>query len=87
MRGARLRTLSPFRNKTASKRWAVSNIFVEQQPDGTYVAIHSKTVIAVGITQAQTVHRAHAKRPGDPVLVERVRMTKGGSRDKWRRVY
>jgi hypothetical protein len=65
----------------------VTNIFVEQQADGTYVAIQGKTVIAVGTTQAQTAHGVHAKRPGDPVFVERVRMTKGGSRDKWRRVY
>jgi hypothetical protein len=55
----------------------LSNIFVEQQADGTYVAIQSKTVIAVGSTQAQTADRAHAKSPGDPVLAERVRMTKG----------
>lgn len=64
----------------------MSNVFVERKDDGTYAAIQDKKVIARGDTQAQTIDKAQAKRPDDPILAERVRMTTGGSRDKWRRV-
>jgi hypothetical protein len=65
----------------------MSNIYVEREEDGTYVATQNKRVIAKGDTQAQAVARARRKEPDDPVLAERVRDTKRGSRDKWRRVY
>jgi hypothetical protein len=64
----------------------MSNVFVERQDDGSYAAIQNKRVIARGETQAETIDKAQKKRPEDPVLAERVRMTTGGSRDKWRRV-
>ena len=63
------------------------DIFVEQEDDGTYVATQNKRVIAKGDTQAEAVARARRKEPDDPILAERVRNTKSGSRDKWRRVY
>jgi hypothetical protein len=65
----------------------MSNIYVEREEDGTYVATQNKRVIASGDTQAQAVARARRKEPDGPVLAERVRDTKRGSRDKWRRVY
>lgn len=65
----------------------MSDIFVEREDDRTYVAIQNKQVIAKGPTQAETAARAHRKEPGDPVLAERVRNTKRGKRDKWRRIY
>jgi hypothetical protein len=65
----------------------MSDVFVERKDDGTYVAYQNKRVIARGSTQAETAEKAHRNAPGDPVFVERVRDTKGGSRDKWRRVY
>ena len=65
----------------------MSNIYIEQQPDHTYRATQNKRVIATGDTQAETVVRARRRSPEDPVLAERVRDTKRGSRDKWRRVY
>lgn len=65
----------------------MSNIYVEREDDGTYVATQNKRAIARGDTQTQTVARARRKEPDDPVLAERVRDTKGGVRDKWRRVY
>jgi hypothetical protein len=65
----------------------MSNVFVERKDDGTYVARQNHQIIANGSTQAETAERAHRKAPGDPVFVERVRNTTGGSRDKWRRVY
>ena len=65
----------------------MSDIFVEQQDDGTYEATQNHRVIARGDTQRQTIDRARRKRPDDPVLAERVRDTNVGGRDKWRRVY
>ena len=65
----------------------MSNIFVERKPDGTYVARQNHRIIATGSTQAGTAEEAHKLKPDDPVFVERVRNTTGGSRDKWRRVY
>jgi len=65
----------------------VSNIYIERENDRTYVATQNKRVIATGNTQAETAARAHRNRPEDPILAERVRDTKSGSRDKWRRLY
>jgi len=65
----------------------MSNVFVERKDDGTYVATQNRQVIAKGSTQAEAAEHAHRKALGCPVFVERVRDTKGGSRDKWRRVY
>jgi hypothetical protein len=64
----------------------MSNVYVEQEDEG-YVAYQDKKEIARGDTQEQTAKRAHRVSPDDPILAERVRMTKGGSRDKWRRLY
>lgn len=65
----------------------MSNIYVERENDRTYVATQNKRAIATGNTQAQTAARARRKRPDAPILGERVRDTKSGSRDKWRRLY
>jgi len=64
----------------------MSNVYIEQHDDG-YVAIQNKKVIAEGDTQMEAAKRARRKEPDDPILGERVRDTKGGSRDKWRRLY
>ncbi len=39
----------------------VSNIYVERQGDGTYVATRNHRAIATGDTQAQTVARARRR--------------------------
>ena len=65
----------------------MSNIYVEREDNGAYVAIQNKRVITKGDTQEEAAARAHRQKPNDPVLAERVRITKGGSRDKWRRIY
>lgn len=65
----------------------MSNIYVEQEKDGTYAATQNGKVMAKGDTQRQTIDRARRASPDDPVLAERVRDTKVGGRDKWRRVY
>lgn len=65
----------------------MSDIYVEREGDGTYAARQNKRVIADGDTQRQAIDRARRLRPDDPVLAERVRDTKVGGRDKWRRAY
>jgi hypothetical protein len=65
----------------------MSNIYVEREDDGTYAARQNKRVIAQGETQRETIDRARRVEPDDPVLAERVRDTRVGGRDKWRRAY
>jgi hypothetical protein len=65
----------------------MSNIYVEREDDGTYSALQNKRTIATGDTQREAVDRARDRKPDDPVLAERVRDTKVGGRDKWRRTY
>jgi len=64
----------------------MSDIYVEQQHDGTYKATQNHHVIAERDRQRQTIDRTRRVKPDDPVLAERVRNTKAGGRDKWRRV-
>lgn len=64
----------------------MSNVYVERE-DEEYVAIQNKRIIARDSTQAGAAGKAHRKRPDDPILAERVRDTKVGSRDQWRRIY
>jgi hypothetical protein len=65
----------------------MANVYVERTGSGTYRAIQLKQEIVTGATQKETADAAHLLRPNDPVFVERVRFTEGGSPDKWRRVY
>jgi hypothetical protein len=65
----------------------MSNIYVEQEGDGSYAARQNKRIIATGQTQREAIDRARRAEPDDPVLAERVRDTKVGGRDKWRRAY
>lgn len=56
--------------------------------EGTeYVAYLKGKVVATGDTQRQTGERAGRKYPEAVLFAERVRNTKAGSRDKWRRFY
>lgn len=63
------------------------NIYVEQQKDGSYKATRNGQTIATGNRQQQAIDRARTASPEAKVLVERVRDTKVGGRDKWRRGY
>jgi hypothetical protein len=67
----------------------MSNVYIEQRGEGTYRATQNGEVIATGDTQEEAIDRArrNRKKPDDPILVERVRNTEVGGRDKWRRVY
>jgi hypothetical protein len=65
----------------------MSDIYVEREDDGTYVATQKHRTIATGKRQRETIDRARRIKPDDPVLAERQRYTEKGKPDKWRRVY
>jgi hypothetical protein len=62
-------------------------LFVEQRPERDYAIRKpdSKRASAVEPTQAKAIERAQAMSPKAAVLVERVRNTSVGGRDKWRK--
>ncbi len=61
-------------------------IHIESE-DTEYVAYLKGKVVATGDTQRQAGERAARKYPDAALFAERVRKTKGGSPDKWRRFY
>ena len=63
----------------------MSDIFVERQADGTYVAIQDSQVIAESNSQTETAKMARRKKPGNRVFIKRVRKTADDSRSRWRR--
>lgn len=65
----------------------MSNIYLEQKKPGKFIATQNGKTVATGDTQRETGLKAHKKKPDDPILAERVRDTKIGGRDKWRRFY
>lgn len=60
-------------------------IQVERKDDGTYRAIRNSRTVATGTTQEETAQGASNRFPNDTIEVERVRNTKNGTRDHWRR--
>jgi hypothetical protein len=66
---------------------AKKRLFVEQRPQGDYAVRRpdSGRASAVRPTQAEAIGRAREMNPGLPPLVERVRDTSVGGRDKWRK--
>lgn len=61
-----------------------STIYVECEKPGKYRAIQDGHVIAKGTKQASVAKKVHRMKPNDMVLLERVRDTDVGGRDKWR---
>jgi hypothetical protein len=63
-------------------------LFVERRPEGDYALMRGSAQRAVGRfdTQKEAIAVGKHKEPDHPVLVERVRNTVGGKRDKWRSV-
>ncbi len=61
--------------------------FVERRPEGDYAVKKGKAERASAIlpTQAQAIQKARELNPGKEPLVERVRNTPEGKRDKWRK--
>jgi hypothetical protein len=66
---------------------AKSEIFIERRPQGDYAIRRSGAERASGVeqTQAGAINRAGEIAPAATVLVERVRNTNVGGRDKWRK--
>jgi hypothetical protein len=62
-------------------------LFIEQREQGDYAIRrgNSERASAVLPTQAEAIERAREMNPGKPPLVERVRNTSEGHRDKWRK--
>jgi uncharacterized protein YdaT len=66
----------------------MSEFFIERREDGGDYAIRrrgAKKASDVCDTQAEAVERAEEIDPNATILVERVRNTNRGSRDKWRK--
>jgi Uncharacterized protein conserved in bacteria (DUF2188) len=66
---------------------AKKEIFVERRPQGDYAIRRPGSERASGVepTQAEAIERAGEIAPGSAILVERVRDTSVGGRDKWRK--
>ena len=62
-------------------------LFVEQREQGDYAVRKPNSVraSAVAPTQREAIERARQLNPTAPPLVERVRNTKTGGRDQWRK--
>jgi hypothetical protein len=62
-------------------------LFIERRPEGDYAVRkpNAERASAVLPTQAEAIERARELNPDRPPLVERVRDTQSGGRDKWRK--
>jgi hypothetical protein len=62
-------------------------LFIERRDEGDYAVkkAHSDRASAVLPTQAEAIEKAREINPGVAPHVERVRDTKVGGRDKWRK--
>jgi hypothetical protein len=62
-------------------------LFIEQRPEGDYAIRRpgAERASAVEPTQAEAIERAREIQPDASILVERVRNTDVGGRDKWRK--
>jgi uncharacterized protein YdaT len=62
-------------------------LFVERRPEGDYAVRRANAQRASDVlpTQKEAIQRAKELNPGKAPLVERVRDTDRGSRDKWRK--
>jgi hypothetical protein len=66
---------------------ANKRIYVEQRPEGDYAVrkAGAERASAVEPTQRRAIERARELNPGVAPHVERVRDTRVGGRDKWRK--
>jgi len=64
-----------------------NELFIEQRSEGDYAIRRPSSERASGVeqTQAEAIERAREIAPDATILVERVRNTSVGGRDKWRR--
>ena len=65
----------------------MSKLFIERRPDGNYAVERpgAEKASAVLPTQAKAITRAEEIDPNAQILVERVRNTSVGGRDRWRK--
>jgi hypothetical protein len=66
----------------------MSKLFIEQRPDEGDYAIRRPNAARISdhaATQAEAIERAREIDPNATILVERVRNTETGGRDKWRK--
>jgi hypothetical protein len=64
-----------------------NELFIEQRTEGNYAIRRPGAERASGVeqTQAEAIERAREINPNASILVERVRNTNVGGRDKWRK--
>jgi Uncharacterized protein conserved in bacteria (DUF2188) len=64
------------------------SLYIEQRPEGDYAIRKpdSQRASAVEATQAEAIKRAQEMNPNAAIHVERVRHTKDGEPDKWRKL-
>jgi hypothetical protein len=64
-----------------------NRLYIERRPEGDYAVRrpNSDRASAVEPTQAEAIERARELSPGTAPDVERVRQTREGGPDKWRR--
>jgi len=70
-----------------TRQMALNPVFVERRPQGDYAVrrLGSDRASCVLPTQREAIERARELNPNRTPLVERVRETTSGSRDKWRK--
>ena len=70
-----------------SKKGDSNNLYIERRPEGDYAVRKpgSERASAVELTQAEAIERAKQINPDAAIHVERVRNTKAGHPDKWRK--
>jgi hypothetical protein len=69
-----------------AKQRSLAPLFIERRPQGDYaVRRGSEKTSRIFSTQKEAVDQARKLSPNGTILVERVRDTTRGSRDKWRK--
>mgnify|MGYP002262458521 CR=1 FL=1 len=74
-------------NKTRSINMTDKKLYIERRPRGDYTIrkADSDRASATAQTQAEAIEKARRLNPEATILVERVRNTDKGRRDKWRK--
>lgn len=64
-----------------------NKVFIERRPHGDYALRKpdAEKASAIATTQKKAIQKAREMNPQAEILVERVRDTKVGGRDKWRK--
>ena len=70
-----------------ARRRSLAPIFVERRAQGEYAVTRRGVEKAIKVfpTQREAIERARALNPNGTILIERVRDTSAGGRDRWRK--